>query len=60
MVNKKPHILVTFLLSMEKDDFFEKNYKKSIDFFQKKSIILYVAADEMANARVAELADAHV
>ena len=38
----------------------QKKCKKGIDFFSKMSIILYVAAGAIANARVAELADAHV
>ena len=36
------------------------NFKKSIDFSEKKCIILSVAAIAVADARVAELADAHV
>ena len=39
---------------------FLTNFKKSIDIFQKSCIILSVAANAVANARVAELADAHV
>ena len=44
---------------MKKIVYFQKKCEKGIDFFEKKSIILYVAAEVM-NARVAELADAHV
>ena len=39
---------------------FLKNFKKGIDIFEKRCIILSVAANAVADARVAELADAHV
>ena len=45
---------------MKKNGNFLKKYKKGIDIFENMSIILYVAAKAVANARVAELADAHV
>ena len=45
---------------MKKIVYFQKKCEKGIDFFEKKSIILYVAASGNVYARVAELADAHV
>ncbi len=50
------------LLSLWKTKKIKRKLQKGIDFFRKKSIILYVAAIQRGdiNARVAELADAHV
>lgn len=56
----KPHFFAPFCQNQKKLFFTKKTFKKVLTKSKLRCIICNVVARETANARVAELADAHV